>query len=99
MNGKLKRLLYSEKGEASYISSFLFILITVILITFIINVFHIISVKQELDHCADQLVKQIQLTGGTNGGTDSLFSFLTSQINDVENLAYQIDASGSPDKI
>ncbi|WP_455620407.1 DUF4320 family protein [Eisenbergiella sp.] len=99
MNGKLKHLLQSEKGEASYISSFLFILITVILITFIINVFHIISVKQELDHCADQLVKQIQLTGGTNGGTDSLFSFLTSQMNDVENLSYQIEASCSPDKI
>lgn len=89
----------SEKGEASYISSFFFILITVILITFIINVFHIISVKQELDHCADQLVKQIQLTGGANGGTDSLFSFLTSQMSDVDNLSYQIDTSGSPDKI
>lgn len=99
MNGKIKQLLQSEKGEASYISSFFFILITVILITFIINVFHIISVKQELDHCADQLVKQIQLTGGTNGGTDSLFSFLTSQMRDVENLAYQIDVSGSSDKI
>lgn len=99
MNGKIKQLLRSEKGEASYISSFFFILITVILITFIINVFHIISVKQELDHCADQLVKQIQLTGGTNGGTDSLFSFLISQMSDVENLAYQIDVSGSSDKI
>lgn len=99
MNGKIKQLLRSEKGEASYISSFLFIFITVLLITFIINIFHIISVKQELDHCADQLVKQIQLTGGTNGDTDSLFSFLTSQMSDVENLAYQIDASGSPDKI
>ena len=99
MNGKIKRLLRSEKGEASYISSFFFIFITVILITFIINIFHIISVKQELDHCADQLVKQIQLTGGTNGETDSLFSFLTSQMSDIENLAYQIDVSGSPDKI
>lgn len=99
LNRKIKQLLQSEKGESSYISSFLFILVTVILITFIINVFHIISVKQELDHCADQLVKQIQLTGGTNGETDSLFSFLTSQMSDVENPAYQIDASGSPDKI
>lgn len=99
MNRKIKQLLQSEQGEASYISSFFFILITVILITFIINVFHIISVKQELDHCADQLVKQIQLTGGTNGGTDSLFSFLTSQMSDVENLSYQIDVSGSSDKI
>ena len=88
MNGKIKRLLRSEKGEASYISCFFFIFITVILITFIINIFHIISVKQELDHCADQLAKQIQLTGGTNGETDSLFSFLTSQMSEIGSPFY-----------
>ena len=63
---KLKRLLLSERGDSSYISSFVYILVAVVLIAFIINVFHIISVKQEMDHMADQLVKQIQLNGGTS---------------------------------
>ena len=60
---KLKRLLLSERGDSSYISSFIYILVAVVLIAFIINVFHIISTKQEMDHIADQLVKQIQLNG------------------------------------
>ena len=50
-------MLKNEKGEASYISVFIYILVAVILIAFIINVFRIISAKQQMDHAADQLVK------------------------------------------
>ena len=71
----------------------------VILIAFIINVFHIISVKQEMDHMADQIVKQIQLNGGTSGETDSLFSYLSSEMSEVEGLAYQVSCSGSSSRI
>lgn len=42
---KLKRLLLSKRGDSSYISSFIYILVVVILVAFIINVFHIISFK------------------------------------------------------
>lgn len=93
------RLIQSEKGEASYISSFIYILVAVILIAFILNVFHIISVKQEMDHCADQLTKQIQLNGGVNGDTDSLFSFLSRQMDGVEGLTWQVDSPVSTDQI
>lgn len=99
MKNKLKRLLISENGESSYVSSFVYILVVVILITFIINVFHIISVKQEMDHIADQIVKQVQLNGGVSGDTTSLFDFLSGQINDVDGLIYTVDCSGSPDRI
>ena len=96
---KLKRLLLSERGDSSYISSFVYILVAVILIAFIINVFHIISTKQEMDHIADQLVKQIQLNGGTSGETDALFSFLSSEISDVEGLSYQVSGPGNTSRI
>lgn len=99
LNKKVKHLLLSERGEASYISTFVYILIMVVLITFIINVFHIISVKQEMDHIADQLVKQIQLNGGVNGETSSLFSFLSDELSQVDGITYQVECSGSPDKI
>ena len=62
---------------------------------FIINVFHIISVKQEMDHITDQIVKQIQLNGGISGDTDTLFSFLTDQMSGVDGLSYQVSGSGS----
>lgn len=93
------QLIRSEKGEASYISSFIYILIAVILIAFILNVFHIVSVKQEMDHCADQLTKQIQLNGGVNDDTASLFSFLSSQMDGVEELTWQVDSPVSTDQI
>lgn len=72
-------MLKNEKGEASYISVFIYILVAVILIAFIINVFRIISAKQQMDHAADQLVKQIQLGGSVNGETDALFAFLSGK--------------------
>ena len=81
----------SERGEANYFSTVVFIFIAVILLAFIIDLFGIISTKQELDHAADQMVKQIQLSGGINSETDSLFDFLCSEIEGAENITYSID--------
>lgn len=99
MKKKVKRLLLSERGDASYISSFIYILVVVIMIAFIINVFHIISVKQEMDHMADQLVKQIQLNGGTSDDTNSLFQYLAAEMNEVDGLDYQVSSSGNTERI
>ena len=76
----------SERGEANYFSTVFFIFIAVVLLAFIIDLFGIISTKQELDHAADQMVKQIQLSGGINNDTDSLFEFLCSEIAGAENI-------------
>lgn len=99
MKKKIRRVLLSERGDSSYISSFVYIFVVVIMIAFIINVFHIITVKQEMDHMADQLVKQIQLNGGTNGDTGSLFNYLAGEMNDVDGLTYQVSCPGSSDRI
>lgn len=47
----------------------------------------------------DQIVKQIQLNGGTSGETDSLFSYLFGEMSEVEGLAYQVSCSGSSSRI
>ncbi len=62
-------ILKSENGDVNYFSTVVFIFIAVLLLAFILDLFSIISTKQELDHCADQMVKQIQLSGGINGET------------------------------
>ena len=77
---KLRSALKNERGEANYFSTVVFIFIAVVLLAFIIDLFGIISTKQELDHAADQMVKQIQLSGGINSETDALFDFLCSEI-------------------
>ena len=85
--------LKNNRGEANYFSAVVFIFIAVLLLAFIINLFGIISTKQQLDHCADQMVKQIQLSGGINGETDALFRFLCAQVSGADNITYTIDAS------
>lgn len=96
---RIQRLLLSERGDSSYISSFVYILVVAIMIAFIINVFHIISVKQEMDHISDQLVKQIQLNGGKSSDTDALFNYLAAELSEVSGLTYQVTSSGSTDRI
>lgn len=99
MKKKLKQLLPSERGDSSYISSFVYILVAVVLIVFIINVFRIISIKQEMDHMTDPLVKQIQLNGGTSVETDALFSILSGQLDEVEGISYQVSGPGNASRI
>ena len=91
----IKKIIRSERGDVSYISTFVYILVAMIMVAFILNVFHIISVKQEMDHISDQLVKQIQL----NGDTGALFSYLAAPLSEVEGLTYQVTSSGSTNRI
>lgn len=93
MQKRIRKLLRSEAGDANYLSTLLFIFIAVILLAFILNIFTIISTKQQLDHAADQMVKQIQLSGGINSDTDELFDFLCSEINGASDIDYSIHSS------
>lgn len=64
---KIRKALANDRAEANYFSTVFFIFIAVLLLAFIIDLFSIISTKQELDHAADQMVKQIQLSGESTG--------------------------------
>lgn len=86
-------ILKSENGDVNYFSTVVFIFIAVLLLAFILDLFSIISTKQELYYCADQIVKQIQLSEGVNGKIEQLFNSLCSQIEGAENISYSIDAS------
>ena len=83
----------NKKGEGTYIDTVVFILVAVIFIAFILNLFSIISAKQQLDVCADQLTRQIQLAGEVNSTTDSLFQTLCGDLGAVENVSYTVDTT------
>jgi hypothetical protein len=93
LHQQIRQILKSEKAEANYFSTMVFIFVAVVMLAFITNMFSIISTKRQLDHAADQMVKQIQLVGGVNADTDALFTFLCSQIRGAENITYSIDAT------
>ncbi len=90
---RIKQILKTDKGEANYISTVVYIFIAVIFMAFILNLFSIISTKQQLDHCADQMVKQIQLAGGVNTDTENLFTYLVGEIKGATNITYTIESS------
>lgn len=90
---RIKRILKSDRGEANYISTVVYIFIAVIVLAFILNLFSIISAKQQLDYCADQMVKQIQLAGGVNSDTEDLFGYLCGEMKGATNITYSIDSS------
>lgn len=93
MISKTRRLLRCDRGEANYFSTVVYIFVAVLLIAFILNVFSIISAKKQMDHAADQMVKQIQLSGGVNQETEELFTYLSNNIGGARNLSYSIDAT------
>lgn len=90
---RIKQILKSDKGEANYISTVVYIFIVVIIMAFVLNLFSIISTKQQLDHCADQMVKQIQLAGGVNNDTENLFHYLCGEIQGATDISYNIDSN------
>ena len=83
----------NKKGSATYIETTIFVLVAALFIAFSINLFSIISAKQQLDMCADQLTRQIQLTGEVSSETVALFDSLTAGIKIADNVSYSVDTS------
>lgn len=87
------KLLKSKRGEGTYIDTVIFVIIAAIFISFILNLFSIISAKQQMDVCADQLTRQIQLSGEVNTETENLFKIICGKIWAVDNINYAIDTT------
>lgn len=89
----MMKLLKSRHASAEYIGTAVSVLVVVFLIALVINVFSIINVKEKLDVCADQMVRQIQLSGEVNAGTQSLFDRITAECGGITAPRYTVDAS------
>ena len=87
------RKILNTKGSATYIETTIFVIVAAMFIAFSINLFSIISAKQQLDMCADQLTRQIQLTGEVSPETDAHFDSLISGIKSAANISYSVDTS------
>lgn len=87
---KAMALLRTEKGEASYISAVIFVLIGTIFIAFILNVFSLISMKMQLNQTAEQMAKQIQLAGGTNDDTFQMLVDLEDAAAELSDASYTL---------
>ncbi len=89
----MMRLLKSRRGEGTYISTTVFVIVAVMFISLTLNLFSIISAKQQMDVCVDQLVRQIQYSGEVNGDTDALFAMVCGEMNAVDSPHYTVDTT------
>ena len=92
MHNTIKKLRCCERGEASYISAAIAVLVGVMILTFALNVFGVISAKLQLDQATEQMVKQIQLSGGVNTDTADLFTHLSANLTGAQNAQYTLEA-------
>lgn len=82
-----------ETGSSDYISATVFILVAAVMIMLILDVFSIISAKQQIDTTADQLVRQIQLAGKVEkNDVESLIQNM-STVNKAETIQYNIETT------
>lgn len=83
----------NDRAEANYISTVVYILVVVITLAVIMDVLAVIMTKQKLDAAADQVTRQIQLSGKVDEDTSSLVEFLSSDLGKADNLIYSVDTS------
>lgn len=89
----MMKQLKSRRGEGTYIETVVFVLVAVIFISLTLNLFSIISAKQQMDVCADQLVRQIQFAGEVSAETNALFAMVCGGVDVIDNLRYTVDTT------
>lgn len=90
---KIAKILKNNRGEGTYIETVVFVLVVVIFLSFTLNLFSIISAKQQLDVCADQLTRQIQLSGEVDSDTDKLFDTICSGVKVLHDTKYTVSTT------
>ena len=89
----IRRHTSNERAEVNYVSTVVYILVVVIVLAIIMDVLSVIMTKQKLDSAADQIARQIQLSGKVDEETSSLVEFISSDLGKADNLTYSVDTS------
>ena len=89
----IRRHTSNERAEVNYVSAVVYILVVVIVLALIMDVLSVIMTKQKLDSAADQIARQIQLSGKVDEETSSLVEFISSDLGKADNLTYSVDTS------
>ena len=87
-----KAYLTNDRGDLSYVSTVVYLLVTMICLAFILNLTSLLMTKQQLNRYTDQLTKQIQLAGGETAETVDLFNQIQDQLPTITGLHYDIEA-------
>ncbi len=84
-----KRILDNERGDATYLSAVVFFAVSLVTLFLMLSALSAVMAKQKLDHAADSLARQIQLSGEVGADTDLLWEHLKAGIS--EDAAYAVE--------
>ena len=73
------RLLRSRRGEG-YVDVIVVVLVILLCVALAVNVFPVFIAKNQLDTFADELVREIEITGRVNSSTNAKIAQLENQI-------------------
>ena len=86
----IKNLIRSKKAEG-YIDTVVFVLISVMVISLTVNVFSFLTVKQDLDYFARELIKSAATSGTTTGVVETRYSELASETGLYPEVSWEAD--------
>ena len=84
-----RRILRSERGDATYLSAVVFFAVSLITLFLMLSALSVVMTKQKMDLAADSLARQIQLSGEVGEDTELLWEHLRSGIS--EDASYTVE--------
>ncbi len=87
----VQKYINNDRAETSYISTVVYILVVVITLAVIMDVLAVIMTKQKLDTAADQITRQIQLSGKVDSDTTELLHYLSTDLGKATCADFDVD--------
>ena len=81
----MKKFLKNKKGEG-YVDSAILILVSVLMIAFAVKVYPVFVAKSQLNHFANEIVREAEVTGQIGDSVNSRTDKLKKELIDVDSI-------------
>lgn len=94
----MKKFLKNKKGEG-YVDSAILILVSVLMIAFAVKVYPVFVAKSQLNHFANEIVREAEVTGQIGDSVNSRIDKLKKELIDVDSIKWDVKYINGTKKI
>lgn len=94
----IKKYLENKKG-GGYIDAVIVILVSSLMIAFAVNVYPVFVAKSQLDHFANEIVREAEVTGQIGDSVNSRINKLKKELIDVDSIKWDVKYLNGTKKI
>lgn len=94
----IKKFLKNKKGEG-YVDSAILILVSVLMIAFAVKVYPVFVAKSQLNHFANEIVREAEVTGQIGDSVNSRIDKLKKELIDVDSIKWDVKYINGTKKI